>query len=303
MKISFYDPEEEKPTRKRDSNSSFTLDWVSELGWKENPFTLSNRIAGFAHEEHEVNLFFIKQRRFGTITGPTGIGKTTLLTWLTSELEGRRGFRVVVLDADLLTNEQQLLNEIADNFRGMFAKGKDISSSQLHNLLIKKTKQDQLVLLIDNAETLENEHMNLLEELLGLSNTQILLAAHSKQKDLPADDELELVLKQRDEKHYEQILIDRIEAVGGKGIHPFTISVIQRMTKETENTEEFLKLAHETAIHIALNKVTGEEESPEEVIEESKKSSSRKKTSSGVQGRKRTKYDELIESLGEELTK
>lgn len=300
MKISFYDPEEQ-PRKSRDKNSSFTLDWVSELGWKQNPFSLQNRIAGMHEEEHEINLFFIKERKFGLITGPTGVGKSTLMQWLSGELDNRRGFRVLKFNADILSTDDQLRSEIADPFRGMFSKGKDIDTQALVHLLEKKCKKDTLVLLIEDADDFGAKHKDVLHAILTLPNVKMLMSARSTPKHLPADDELELEVEQRDAQQYQQILTDRIEAVGGSGMHPFTENVVERMRKETDNTQEFLSLAQETAIHIALNVLTGDD--PEEEVVSKKKKATHKETSSGVKGKERTKYDDLIESLGEELTK
>ena len=121
----------------------------------------------------------------------------------------------------------------------------------------------------------------------------------------PEEDELALTLGQRTADEYRLILEQRIELVGGEGIHPFTKSVIARMAEESTSTRDFLSLAHETAIAIALKRVTLEEDEPEEQVAEDaeKKAAKRKKKNSKqVKGRKKTKYDELIESLSEELS-
>ncbi|MFT4250280.1 MAG: ATP-binding protein [Candidatus Woesearchaeota archaeon] len=298
MKITFYDPDEEVSRTKKGKNSSFTLNWADELGWKENPFTLQNTIAAMAEEEQEINLFFIKQRRLATITAPTGRGKTTLLRWLQEELSNRNGFFVAYLQEHQATTPEQLREELADAFRGLFRKGREISTQELLLLIQKKVRKQQLVLLLDDTDHYEEEHFSVLEALLTLPNTQILLTSTNKHKTLPAQNDLELEVEKRTPEQYTQILRQRIELVGGAGTHPFTEEVIKKMSKETSNTQEFLQLAMETAIHIALNKVT----QGEETITKTPKSKN-KTSSSGVKGRERTKYDELIESLGEELTK
>lgn len=301
MKISFYDPDDEKPTR--DENSSFTLDWVAELGWTNNPFELDEHVlAGMEDERQDINLFFIKKRRFGTITGPKGSGKTTLLHWLADELSRHNDFHVEFVDAALIPDADRLRVALADKVRGFFGKAKDIALDELFALLQKKVS-GHYILLIDNAQELDEEQRAVIEALYELPAS--ILCAGSKVKGFSEEDELELELKARSADEYRLILEQRITKVGGDGIHPFTKSVIRRMADESKNTQDFLSLAHETAIAIALKKVTLEEEEPEEQVAEDaeKKVSKRsKKDGDKVKGRKKTKYDKLIESLSDELS-
>lgn len=302
MKISFYDPDKDRAHQQRDG-SSFTLDWVGELGWKNNPFELDEHlIAGMEDERQEINLFFIKKRRYGSITGPTGSGKTTLLNWLSDELSAHSDYRVVKIDASRIPDASHLRVALADTVRGFFSRGKDLSLDELLDVLEQKAKK-HLVVLVDDSQHLDDQQVRVLDGVLGL--TASVVCAGSRQPGIAADDSLQITLGERTVKEYRLILEQRIQAVGGEGMHPFTVSVVERMAEETDNTRDFLSLAHETAIAIALKQVTLEGDEPEEKVAEDaeKKASKRKKkNSSGVKGRERTKYDKLIESLSDELS-
>ncbi len=301
MKISFYDPDDnKKPSTSKRTDESFTLDWVSELGWSDNPFTQHKHfIAGMEEERQEINLFFIKKLRFGTIKGPSGTGKTTLLNWLADALNPQKDFTVHRVDAAHIKDAAHLRVTLADKVRGFFGKGKALELNELFSLLQKKAGS-HYVLLVDNAHELTKQEAKLVESLTELPAS--ILCAGESVSAFSKEDELELTLGKRTAHEYELILKQRIESVGGEDIKPFTVSVVKHLAEESDDTREFLALAHETAIAIALKQITLEEETPpEQVAEEAEKKAS-SRTKKGVKGRKRTKYDDLIESLSEELT-
>ncbi len=293
MKISFYDPDENPPKKTKQSDHiGFTLEWTEELGWKENPFTLPGHLlAGMEEERKEINLFFVKQKKFGIIQAGPGYGKTTLMFWLKNELTHYKNIYGHYLDAQAASGEG-FLQALADPFKGLFSRHEPKTGVELCELIIRKAK-GKYVLLVDNAQKLTAENLEVLGELLNIDCSIILATTHKIDK-LPAKDELELKLAKRSGEEYAKILQDRIERAGGQGIKPFTKTVIARIAKETDNTREFLDLAQETAINIALKRANLDEEVPEEVIAEDEEQKASKKRS----GKKR-QYDELIESLTE----
>lgn len=310
VKISFYDPDEQKPAKRRDK-SGFTMDWVSELGWKRDPFERDAPLADFEDERQEINLFFIKKRRFGTVVGGTGMGKSTLLRWLRDELGQYKELDVHLISADQTPTDESFRKALAEPFRGVFSRGKGIERDALADLLAKKAR-GRYVLLVDGGERLTEEHLATIATLLSLDSS-ILLSADRPIAG-PAEDELALTIEKRDPEQYQKILSERIARAGGTGMRPFTKGVVETMAEDTDTTQEFLELARETAINIALKRVTLDEDvapedlaaAEEERVEKRKrgkgaaKAKSPETSESGAQkSEKKRKYDELIESLTE----
>lgn len=289
MKISFYDPDENQPAR---TDEEFTLDWPKHLGWKDNPFELQGRVAGVEQEKHELNLFFIKKKRFGSIQAESGNSKTTLINWLANAL--KKEFHVVLAQENTHTSPAAMRCEIADAFRGVFSKGKDLSNQELVTLLEKKARKKPIAILLDDVDDHSKQHAETIQHILDVDNTHVLVTCHSLPETYSFTDELEMTLEMRDESQLKKILYDRIQAVNGHDIAPFSEDIISELAKKATSTEEFLSLAHEAAIHLALNDGVFETTPP-------KKKEKKKKDSLKKKGR--TKYDDLIESLGEELTK
>ena len=69
------------------------MEWYRVFGWHSSPFEdevlepIENFIVGHDKERERINYFLIENKRFGTISGESGNGKTMLLTWLRKQLE------------------------------------------------------------------------------------------------------------------------------------------------------------------------------------------------------------------------
>lgn len=301
MKFEFFDPEDEagsgSPRRKRSARkgeSSFTLDWVSALGWNDNPLALRGfPIAGMEEERQQINLFFIKSKKFGLIKGKEGLGKSTLLFWLKKELDGYKDLDAHLISGKHAESDEQLRIQLADAYRGMFGRDKPLSTHELIELIEKKCKK-RYVLLIDDADELPDGSDDILKALLELDSS-IVATVQDKLSPMPGKDELGLTLKKRSEEDYERILVSRIESVGGHGMRPFGEKQLKTMYKAASNTKEFLQMAAEVAINLALKRVTQQNDVSLDDVEEEEDDESPVKKKSG----KKKKYDDLIESLTE----
>lgn len=310
VKIRFYDPDANAPRRKKSKGAGFTLDWVQELGWSQNPFDKNLfRVAGMVDARKDINVFFVKQRQFGIISGAAGMGKSTLLRWLEGELVGHK-LRVVRLNGQE-HGGKDFRKHLASVFAGMFTAPTPTTDSSLVELLAKKGA-DTYIALVDDAEFLTNENLKTIEAVLS-TEAKVVFTAASKITGLPAKDELKLTIDSLTTEDYVAILLDRIQHVGGQGTHPFSESVISRMAKDTDSLRDFLDLAQETAINVALKKATlgghvtaddlaeGEEEKAETKKGLKKKTSIKKSQVQQKKEQKKRKYDELIESLSEDI--
>ncbi len=290
MKISFYEPEE----RTSENNGGITLNWIEEFGWNANPFEKQIDLVAMHKERQEINLFFIKAKQYAVITGASGTGKTTLLLWTKQELAKHKDYLVHFHNAHL--GVEQLRTDLADYYRSFFTRGKNLTEEELYALVYKKNRK-KVVLLIDDVEDIA-PYKETLDKLRAL-HVLLIFSTHKKLHLSQAQDELTIELGMRTAEEYAEILRARIQACGGVGIHPFTQHSIQHLAKEAKNTTEFLSLAQETAIGIALKKITledisvDEEDTLEHIEEEAKKRTTLPK--------RKTNYDELIESLSEDI--
>ncbi len=301
IRISFYDPDKK---RRKHKNSGFTMDWISELGWKKDPFA-NAPLADFEDERQEVNLFFIKKRRFGVIQAAHGMGKTTFLKWLAKELEDYDNIDPHYISLADNPSDEGFRSMLADAYRGVFGRGKHISTTELTELVTDKAK-GRYVLLVDEGQNLTEGQVQTIGALCD-TDAAVIITTDRTVKNTPKD-ELKLALKKRTSEQYEKIMSERIADAGGEGLSPFTSKVVDRMGKDTETTREFLDVARETAINIALKRVSLDDAKvdPESLADAEEEKVERKKGKKVPdepkkdEEKKRT-YDELIESLSKDL--
>jgi ABC-type cobalamin/Fe3+-siderophores transport system ATPase subunit len=99
---------------------SFVLDWQKKLGYKQDPFVaqpsknVGDYIVGREKERENLNLFIIKQEKFGILHGPKGSGKTTLLLWLERQLKAHfLKVSVLLLRGKDVSTKKTLLRALA----------------------------------------------------------------------------------------------------------------------------------------------------------------------------------------------
>lgn len=323
MKIRFYDPDDEakqaqQPARAlpvhnqpHPQSRGFTLDWVRDLGWRENPFTqlqpkpVHSFIVGQEQTRQAINLFFIKEQRFGTITGERGSGKSFLLEWLEEEL-AQYADRFDIRRVSGAKQPREIIAAIVEPYEGVFSKYKGESADEFVAFLTSKLKK-KLVLLIDDADEL-GAFESYVHALLTATPAIVVLAG-ARPKAVK-DDALKLKLSPLPAHDAIKLVEKRIAAVGGSAIRPFTNRLLEELwTAAKENPSTYLSFLSETAMKIALKQVIIDEESPQEFLlrkQEGKEKAEAKpadtKGEKSEKGDKRAKnnknhYDELIAGL------
>ena len=120
--------------------------WFERYGWKENPFTikLNTNLVGLEEEKNRL-LHYTHSGDICFLTGPHGIGKSSLLRWLQVNL---RKHTIIYIDAE------EIKNFLGDLFR--------LEDYMKHHRttwqkLIRRRYPKNIVILLDEAQATEKE--------------------------------------------------------------------------------------------------------------------------------------------------
>jgi len=209
---------------KKPDDKEFVLDWENALGYKENPYKnkiiapVSKYIADFELEKEKLNLFIISNKKFGTIIGENGSGKTILLKWLEEQLQKFKS-RIVIryIDWPEVKINIRFVKELFKPSSGFGAfSEKELNDIDADNFEVKLKKElgnKKYVLLIDNMQKFTKERFLPLDKLLAM-NTQIIVAGG---KDLTSSlDSLKYWLDGRSIKVPDELNIN-LEGISLKG--------------------------------------------------------------------------------------
>jgi type II secretory pathway predicted ATPase ExeA len=204
--------------------------WFSKFGWKQNPFTLDVIPALFTGYSSQVEAIMDKlSTRSGHVLvyGEKGVGKTTLLRWLTDNLK-KDNHAVYVARPPL--NFDDLIRLVAAELKG---RNKKYSLYELEGL-VKKTRKP-VVILLDEAHEVTPEieqHMRSLGDIEKINHVLAGLPETREKikKDSPAFFDrvvLETHIDHLSLEETRELMRKRIENAGGKGIKPFTSESIE----------------------------------------------------------------------------
>ncbi len=210
--------------------------WLSKMGWRNNPFSLDVIPGLFTGYALQVNAIMEKiNARSGHILvyGNIGVGKTTLLRWLTEKLE-KDNYAIYVARPPV--DFQDIINYIVSKMKGqLFSRLGKFSLYDLEGLIKKARKP--VVILLDEAheftERIEQQMRtlgdmpNVVCVLAGLPRTREKIKEHSP----PFFDRivLEVHLEHLGLNEIRDLIRKRIESVGGKDIKPFTEDAIDKI--------------------------------------------------------------------------
>ena len=228
--------------------------WFKELGWKSNPFTLEIHTECFVPQKDEIDKIIsgIENRnKHILITGPTGVGKTTLLKWINKRYNSfyipkppledkeiitvfrtdilKKGFFKKLLNREDDLNLYNLTEQYNDRYKGkqMLLLIDEAHETRLQTLEWIRSLTEQmegLTLILSGLPRLKNEYLKHLETLMQRISTDIEL------KSLTREETIELIKK-------------RIDLMRGKGIEPFTIDAAIGIYNQTGGfPREILKM-------------------------------------------------------------
>jgi type II secretory pathway predicted ATPase ExeA len=245
---------------------ALVLDWQKKLGYAKDPFDsmmlpASRFLVGMHELQERLNLFLIKEERFGTISGEHGTGKTLLLQWMNEELAPQKSHLQQLLDGKMKRDE--IVNTLLETRLSFFEKKlggklKLPDDERERELLQRLAKEAKNVLLIDNAGSLGRHEVELLAEIGVKTPTYIIIAdteERLKKLQLPESliDRLKLRTPQLTGEQLADLLQRRIEAVGASGTFPFDDEELKGLIKRADrNPAKLLALGRERAIELSL---------------------------------------------------
>ncbi|MBR9693111.1 ATP-binding protein [Candidatus Woesearchaeota archaeon] len=246
----------------------FVLDWQKKLGYREDPFIErpKKKIIEFLvdreEERERLNLFVIKQERFGIIQGVRGSGKTTLLNWLSQQL--RFSFftlKVVRISGKPVTSSKLFFKTLLDAAlnpieKTMTKPHEKLKKDELTPFLLQKLRKKRVLIIIDDAQLLAKENRHLLQDILHTCpGGQVLLALERvlKEHESYGKDELKVVLEDMPTAALRDLIQKRIELVGGYLTHPFDKDELNKLVvRSKKNPVRLLTIARDRAIELSI---------------------------------------------------
>jgi len=284
--------------------SDFILEWDKALGFRGDPFAdkvfapINKFLVDRKEEKEKINWFFIKGYFYGAIVGEQGVGKTTMLRWLEDRLKKYNRIHAVYINAAVFKEQVNILHKmilpLLSFYEKVFSKPHTkLIGPDLLGFLKKKLGHKSVALLVDNAHHLTDKNLELVKSLRkeGLK-LQVIVTSTPKEYEksrLPeiGQDELGITLRRLTFDEVKEMIKRRVEAFGGKGIHPFSQDELKKMyDKADKNPRKFLRLSRDEAIKILIHK--------REVLErkaEEKKQAKPLKTRSGRRSVKDERMD------------
>ncbi len=258
----------------------FVMDWEKRLGFSKNPFRneilspIEKFITGCKKEREKLNLFVIEKKHFGTICGPRGYGKSTILCWLAKQLKKySKKVIVISLKGENLLEGKGFLPILVSPFISIYERRINkaylsMTTEEVISLIKKKLGGKRFVLLIDDFNSISKQNFDFLNSLISSLPIGIICAGtsekinkfrskcESEEKETSDNfrDRLNMKLKGLDFADMKDLIMKRVEFFGGIGIEPFNETYLQAIYKKCDKSpSRMLNLCNEHAIELSVN--------------------------------------------------
>ena len=258
----------------------FVMDWEKRLGFSKNPFRneilspIEKFITGYKKEREKLNLFVIEKKHFGTICGPKGYGKSTILCWLAKQLKKySKKVIVISLRGEKLLEGRGFLTILVYPFLSIYERSINkahlsMATEEIISLIKKKLSKKSLILLIDDFNSISKQNLALLNSLISSLQISIICAGspekidqfrsrcESEEKEISDNfrDRLNIKLKGLDFADMKDMIMKRVEFFGGVGIEPFNDPYLNAIYKKCDKSpKRMLNLCNDHAIELSVN--------------------------------------------------
>ena len=216
----------------------------SKFGWSGDPFTLKidpKLFTGYGEQVSALKSHIMDKHRIALVTGPTGSGKTSLLTWLKENLDNTTMLYV----SKPPERPDQLVGIFTDIFRPTLMDRILRRKPTLFNLpkyVNSRLKGTQFLMLLDEAHETNKEVLEWLRVLVDQIENVTMIMAGMPVLERKIKEELETLdqrittrvelraLKREDTR---MLIQKRVESVGGSGINPFSDSAVDAIFRKT----------------------------------------------------------------------
>ncbi len=214
--------------------------WLSQMKWRENPFTLKidpSLFVGYENQLKRLVNHIREGHKIALITGSTGSGKTTTLKFIERQFIDK--YKVLYISKP--PTEEKLSSVFLSAFKPSILErlfGVKVDLHNLHVYLNKKLGERKLLVLLDETHEADIDVLKWFRTISDqVNNMQMILAGLSTVDDVLRSN-LE-TLKSRIVTHIEltnltyessrELIKKRIESVGGEDIKPFTEGCIRKI--------------------------------------------------------------------------
>jgi type II secretory pathway predicted ATPase ExeA len=241
-------------------------EWFTKIGWKNNPFVFNIRpflLVGYKNQINAVMAALSEKQKITLILGPTGSGKTSLLTWISGNLPENSDCIYVSKPP---SSEQEIVDIFNEKFkppwflRPFIPNIKNIY--ELPRFLNRKLKGKNMVLMIDECHEADVDVLEWIRVLSDqVENMQIALSGlpifeakvSSTLETLRKRIMVRIEVLYLTKEEMTEMIKKRIESVGGTGTEPFAPETIAAIYNRTGGfPRETIRLCNELVNKAAI---------------------------------------------------